>query len=631
MKGLFLRVVYAAIARVFGRKGDWMDAEKSGNKSGGKGAKSAAAAAFRDTVQYDPWEETRALMEPVKSPVLSLIKSVRAGTATIVEASLVYGRYNEDGRMLPERLREADRPHFRVKRVRGTEAFLAALTEAETAYRDLPARAALAKNRKKEALRALNETKLREDFYDRNSILDGVTTRSDRAQFTEYTPIMGGPFHKQLYMFDALRSLALAFEAKNHNPIAKRVIDIRTEYTVGRGFKISSKDQGYLAQVDGVVMDIKLRDKAPVWSDEFDTYGELFIDNIKWQSIDPSTIWQVVHEPDDVNKEVYLFQSYPTDYQMFTGYKVPGAPGSEKVESSKYIVRQVPASQYIHIKQNCVSNEVRGRSILFPIHGWLKMAKDLLEAETIRAKLQACQVFDVTITGDDQDVQNVAREYSGMPVPGSLRAHNDQVKFENVAVMPQSSTGASSGIFEAVMSVIATNTGIPKEHLNVNSRAGSRATALVSSEPFAKVIEKRQIIFEDLIHRILAIELPRRGIPYQRELIEIVFPNVSKDATSETITNIQTAEEMGYISKRTAGNMVAAELGITTYDYDAEQQQMAKDRAAGLDQLGDPPPPQSRTGGAPGGAPGAAAPGEEDGAGIHGQDRLDAMSAASAI
>lgn len=622
MKGLFKRVVYTAIARVFGRNGDWMESDKS--KPTGKDGKHDAASEFITAQEYDPWEEVNALNIPVKNPVLELIEAVRAGKATIADARLVEGCFNEDGNMMPEKLREAAgvRP-YRIRRVQGNKDFLAAWDACEAAVAALPDRKKKAEFHRRQAMEALKSSKLKEDYYDRNSIIDGITTRADRSQFTEYTPIMGGPFHKQLYMFDALRSLALAFEAKNHNPFGKRIIEIRTQYMVGRGFKLSGKDQAYIEQVEAVVADIKLHEKIRVWSIEFDTYGELFIDNIKWQSIDPSTIWQVVHEPDDVNAEVYLFQSYPTDYQMFTGYKVPGAPGSEKIQSSQYIVRQIPSSQYIHIKQNCVSNEVRGRSCLFAIHGYIKMAADYLFARVVRSKIQTCFIFDDMVDGSDADVQAHAQQYSGMPVPGSVFAHNKQIT--RSLVEPKASAATQDSTFEDVVSVIATDTGIPKEHLNVSSRGGSRATALVSSEPWTKVCEDGQLVRENLIHAILKIELPRRGIVYDKSKIEVIFPEVTKDTTSERVTNLQTGEEMGWIDKQTAATDYYAQMGMKNTNFEDQQNNIRTLRAKGLDQLGDPPPPQSRTSGPGGAAPGAG----DEGDGIHGQDRLDAMSSAA--
>ncbi len=94
--------------------------------------------------------------------------------------------------------------------------------------------------------------------------------------------------------------------------------------------------------------------------------------------------------------------------------------------------------------------------------------------------------------------------------------------------------------------------------------------------------------------------------------------------SSWTLAGIRTRRRQrpvnGYVAKRTAGEMSAAEMNITTYDYEKEQQQMAEDKAAGLEQLGQVPAPAGRMGG--GAAPGLQPPGPAPNE-LHGDGKAD--------
>ena len=58
----------------------------------------------------------------------------------------------------------------------------------------------------------------------------------------DYVPLMGGPFSKQLYMYDALKMFALAFQAYHHDPIARAIIHITRDFTLVRVFRVDSQN-----------------------------------------------------------------------------------------------------------------------------------------------------------------------------------------------------------------------------------------------------------------------------------------------------------------------------------------------------------------------------------------------------
>lgn len=578
-----------------------------------------AAVTAENTQEYDPDAETAALLNPVPNPIIQFHEALRLGTktpkenpfkgATVSEAYVFEGHFNEHGKLLRDKRKlEAMKSKwpapYLIRHVRGHEAYRALVEKSKAVWEALPGKAEA--GRVKESLRRTlwkkaKETKLVEqDPFDFG--FDGFPGQSfDPNQYTEFTPLYGGPFFKQLYLTDYLRMHALAFEAWNHNPLAKRIIELLAQYSFGRRFKVRIKDAKKQKAWDDFEARFNIRESASqFWVREYCIYGEIMLNTETWQLIDPSTVWDIITDPDNLKDVYYYYQSYPTAYQMFTGYSVPGEPGSAQAKPQEYILRQIPANKVYHIRGNCVSNEKRGRSVLFPILGWLKRVKDLYNAIVIRQWLMSCFIWDDTIKGSAADVTAHANTYSTMPKVASTFAHNESVVRKPMpAIDTAGGRGTAAGIGEEIISFIATAIGIPKEFLNVmTSGGGSRAQALTSAEPFTKVIEDIQAKFESVLIEIAEYAIREAGLQYDDGDVEFIFPSVTKDTTTETVTNIATGETMGYISKQTAAEMYAGEMNITNYKFEDEQNKIGSEQEKGLNKMGATPmPPKGRFGG----------------------------------
>ena len=315
----------------------------------------------------------------------------------------------------------------------------------------------------------------------------------DPNQYTEFAPTYGGPFFKQLYLTDYLRMHSLAFEAWNHNPIAKRIIELMAQYAFGRRFKVRILDPKKEKLWEDFDNQFQIRENmSSYWIREYCIYGELMLNMDTWMLIDPSTVWDIITDHDNLRNVYYYYQSYPTAYQQFTGIRVASVPGSDKVRSQEYIVRQIPAYKVIHKKGNCVSNEKRGRSLLFPVLGWLKRVKDLYNAIVVRQWLLSCFIWDDTVKGNAADIAAHASQYSRMPTAGSTFVHNESVVRQPMAAIDAGGgKGSSAGIGSEIIAFIATAVGIPKEFLNVISQGGGSRVCALTVAGRLKVIERR--------------------------------------------------------------------------------------------------------------------------------------------
>ena len=412
-----------------------------------------------------------------------------------------------------------------------------------------------------------------ENYFDSEDAYSGMY---DQNNYTEYVPLLGGPYNRQMYLTDMLAAQQKSFEAYNHNSIAHRLVDIVKQYAFARGYKVQSKDAAATDIWNEFEKKFNIKEKlVKNWSTDYLLMGELFLDKEKITSIDSSTIWDIITDPEDISEVYYYYQSFPTAFQQFTGYDVKGVPGSRDVKSIEYIIRQLPYDRVFHLKGDGMSSEKRGRPMMYPILSLLKRFKDSLDAEVVKLWVQASYVFDVEVDGSPADVAAIAssNDVKGVPESGSSFTHNKSVK--RTILSPASGSVSDGSIFSLLIAIISACWGIPKEAFNISGQGGSRATALVSSEPFTKVIEKIQNDFTTLLQELARIAYKLEGKKYNNE-IEFIFPSAVKDTTSEQIKNISLGEQQKYISHKTAATMYAAEMDITMYDYD-EQLAAVKD------------------------------------------------------
>lgn len=608
-----LKSAIAFALRFMRRKpGDWMDKDPKATPAA---ATSPAGAFSRPSEYYNPDQELLAdLSVPVLNPVL-------AGEANAIDpekieaAYLFEGIFDEAGRLcrnprvIESKTGRRNAKPWRIAKYTGAQAAAKAEESAKT-FKELPAKAQTARESKaslakqllermREAVKKSKESgkpvKAVEDFTDDNWD-GGLLQQYDPGQYTEYTPLYGGPYNRQLYISDYLKMAARAYQAWNHDPLAKRIINILAQYALGRGYKMVSSDDKVQEAWRKFEGDVKLRRKLYFWIREFLIFGELFIDKTVWQTIDPASVQDIITNVDNIEEVYYYHLMYQAPYQMFTGRKVDGVKNAEKQLATKYIIKDVPFDQVLHIKTECVSNEKRGRSVLFPVLGWLKRIRDLYNAKVIAEQLRAAFIYDDEVDGDQNDVNSWASTYASMPAPGSVFAHNKAVKRTAMPAV----TGANQGDRTAgneILAYIATSVGIPKDFLNLIAQgSGSRAGAIMGSEPFTKVVEDLQQMMEDLLHDICDLAMKQAGIDYDPEDVEFIFPSVTKDTTTETVANIQAGEAQGYIDKETAGNMYAAEMNITKYDFDDTQKKISDLKAQGLDQATGAPPTPGRFG-----------------------------------
>jgi hypothetical protein len=430
---------------------------------------------------------------------------------------------------------------------------------------------------------------------------DGGLSFERAGRTPDFTPLLAGPYNKQLYFFDYLDMHSKAFEAWTHNPIAKRICKVITQFVLGKGVRVTvmnaERPTGNVVQSqNGPQPEVEdWREEAQEILDthwrlnslhirskqilrDLIIFGEQFVRyfDAQWglriRQIDPSTVWEIVTDPDDAENEFYLHQQYPTRYQWFVDLPVP---------TIKFIIRQVPALQYYHMKINTVSGEVRGRSELFALLGWLKRLKEFASDRVIRNKMANLFVLDVAVEGDQGAVDVAKQQFSVPPTPGSFFIHNKAAELNGI----RAEVGGSdvTADWDMLLTIMSTGAGISQEYLGLPG-AGGKAQALVGTEPDIKTFEDYQELMEAFFNqdsdRVFARAKDQGKLP--RELAirtEVTYPALAEENRSEKLKDLAFGESMSWWSHRRVSSAAAKEMQFTSYDYDEEQEEIAMEDA----------------------------------------------------
>lgn len=480
-------------------------------------------------------------------------------------------------------------------------------------------------------LKRLRETKAQETgdtFAD-----SGAPGSQPAAPNDEYHPLLLGPYHRQLYQHDFLDQASKAFEAFNHNPIAKAVVNLNVGFVMGDGAKVvcaNPRAQKVVDQwIEGVgTYGLSFQDKLRMAYRDGSIIGEFFfyapIDPTTKYPLfklwDPTTVYEIVTDPRDIERVLYAYRQFSTQYQQ--PMTAPGAT-TAKVPTSEYVIEQIPPEDWLQVKVNATVGEKRGRSDLFPVLGWLKRFKDWFNAAVVSAQINTAFVMWWKITGDQADVDRFKgnADFTKVPPPGSAFFTNDGVV---PSMLRPGDVGELGDTGQQLLGVIATSMNLPPEYLGVSGSA-PRATALTRSEPAAKFFEQRQQLMREaiswLIRRVIDAAIAKGDLPALQpmratvgELIravrggeikkawdllrqlftglikqepfdktfEVIMPDLQPEDRSATLRDLGALRVTRVISQETYALQAAELMGIDRYDFDDEQTKMSDELDRGI-------------------------------------------------
>jgi hypothetical protein len=131
--------------------------------------------------------------------------------------------------------------------------------------------------------------------------------------------------------------------------------------------------------------------------------------------------------------------------------------------------------------------DTRGTPFLMPVLDWLDSYDQVLSNLIDRTAMARWLAMDVTVEGEQKDVDNFINERGGthMPQAGTVEVHNQSVKWETMTA--QTGSYEDTNTNKAVLTNVAGGAGLAKTWL-AEPEDANRATSLTMAEPVRRRI-----------------------------------------------------------------------------------------------------------------------------------------------
>jgi len=328
----------------------------------------------------------------------------------------------------------------------------------------------------------------------------------------------------------------IAFYLYDSNPMAKRIIEIMTDFIVGDGFGYTAKDKTVLEVIKKFWedpqnnLDVQIDDMAT----EQCLFGELAIPvwvnsangDVKLGYIDPALIKKITKDRNNpkISKKLTWQKANSQEAKVLDIINI-----NKDIKSETY-GKLVGDTFFFTI--NKVTSATRGRSDLLSLADWLDGHDQFLFARLERAFLLNNFIWDIECEGMNENELIEFVKGITIPKPGSIRAHNEKIKWK--AETPKLEASDASDEARLFKNQILGGAGFP-EHWFAEGSTTTRATALEMGLPTLKKLKSRQRKFKNMLTYIINFVIDQAIIAgtlnenVDRTFKVLVSPIVSRD------------------------------------------------------------------------------------------------------
>lgn len=365
-----------------------------------------------------------------------------------------------------------------------------------------------------------------------------------------------GPTGRDVPYATLVEQLADAASAYRTNPLAFRIVELTTDYVLGRGVRLRADRPEVQVFVDEWWTHPQNRMTVRQFElcTELSLAGELFValhtnpyDRMTYlRPIPAASVDTIETDPEDVERELRVHQ---------IGGDGTGGAWWE-------------AEQVRHYAINRLVGTVRGQSDLAPLLPWLRRYKDWLNDRALVSRFKNAFVWEVEVRSPDRRaVLNRKAELAAPPPPGSVIVHDESETWK--AVQPQIDAQGAEPDGKALRLMVAAGAGLPL-HFLAEAEGSNRATAAEMGGPTLRHFERRQH-YVGFVLADLALEAARRSGRFDaaRDLaIEAEFEDLGANenlstasATRAIVDALALAADRGWVDEETARRMIARYSG----------------------------------------------------------------------
>lgn len=322
-----------------------------------------------------------------------------------------------------------------------------------------------------------------------------------------------GTYPRDRYSFNRQDILKDALDAWRSNALARRIVELTSQYTVGGGVSVNAehlRTHEFLQEFWNHRLN-RLPIRLYEWCDELTRSGEIFVvistdaGGMSYvRAIPAAQIEDVITETNDIEQEL-AFLEQPTelgkDPKIWNAYDaridVPNDDG-----------QFVPVM--LHYAINKPVGAKRGESDLAPLLKWLKRYDAWLEDRVRLNHFRQLFVFWVkkAFSNDAERLQRQNEINANPPNPGTVLVTNDDETWDVLHPKLDSFEANQDGL--AIKKQIAAGSGNPL-HFLAEPESSTRTTAEQAGGPTFRHYEQRQIYFLWCVKDICEIVARRRA------------------------------------------------------------------------------------------------------------------------
>ena len=311
------------------------------------------------------------------------------------------------------------------------------------------------------------------------------------------------------FSYDLADILEQSLEAWRQNPLARRIVELTSQYVVGGGLTVNCKDakaSGFFDQFWNHRLN-RMPIRVSEMCDELTRTGNLFVilttdaAGMTYIRLMPAAqIDEIISKPNDIEQP--LFFKLKSGLENLTPQPIPAYDPTNddptKPVILQYAINRPAGAQW-------------GEPDLAPLLVWLSRYSNWLQdrARLNRYRNAFLYIVQAKFASEAQRVQRQNALNANPPKPGSILVADDTESWKVIHPRLDSSNAEKDGL--ALKKMISAGAGIPL-HFLAEPESATRTTADAAGGPTFRRFEQRQQYFLWMIEDILRVVLTRRSM-----------------------------------------------------------------------------------------------------------------------
>ena len=386
-----------------------------------------------------------------------------------------------------------------------------------------------------------------------------------------------------------------AWKIYRENPMAAAYVNNMLYFMARPGLKIYHNDAAADEEIQAFIESDYYYDTLKEFIIRGFLDGEIFpvcfantlTGDMRVREVDPLEVKEVITAADDYREIEALYREYTRREYSYeshawqTRLEKEFIRRDERVEGEAYTLRT-----FFMWKRPTLSSSTRGLSYLAPCLWDLTQYKELKRNRINLNRARTAFVYDVTVEGTPEEVEAERARINdeGAPTPGSIRVHNDKVKWE--AKSPNIGAGDAKDDVRELGLQMGAALSMPEFLIRGDASNANYASTDTTYQAFKITVEAQEGFHTDnqieLFRWFLTQKARARRVSEEaaREPVNVVWPDLPEDQkTFNEMLNAALANDA--ISLDTYRQYLPIPI-----DSEAEEEKVAAEREKRIEQMG---------------------------------------------